>query len=114
MQDNDILKQMADIVKAASFYDKLPLVWKSPGYTDWKWDKRAEIYLRKSFSGEVKAGCLGDRYFYFTKYDGGIRGSTSDNWNGYFFDYDLKRAIEWAKNSNYSDLKWYLWSGLTD
>lgn len=115
MKDNKRLQELADIIKAVAKYEgKIPNVWMH-GHTDWEFNEKLGIYVHVRFSDAPKEFCLGDRYVYFSNQGGPevyLRGSSSDNWHGYDFDYDLKSAAEWVQQAEFKDLKWYLWSGL--
>lgn len=115
MRDHEVIKELSEIIQAVQRYEgKIPHVWMH-GHANWKLNEKLGIYVHASFSDAPKEFCLGDRYVYFSNQGGSdvyLRGSTSDNWHGADFGYDLKEAIEWVQQANFKDLKWYLWSGL--
>ena len=105
--------QISEIVKFAlnvKNHKVIPPVW-FHGHTKWKLCTTTGLYYFSKYNGTEY--CLGDRYFYFTTdYNiSNIRGSTSDNWHGYSFGVDLKKAVDWAKETTYSDLGYLLWTG---
>lgn len=88
------------------------------GSDGWEFSKDSGCYYKSNegFVGNPpNEYCLGDRYIHC---DYGIdsygilwRGSTSENWHGYNFGYDLKKAIDWVKKTKHAELGAELWSG---
>ena len=74
--------------------------------TEWKWTKDAQCYYIADNGQPPHCYCLGDRYVYadYGKDSYGIlyRGSTIDNWGGYNFGTDLKKALEWVSEDRYT------------
>ncbi len=105
--------QFNDIVKFAlnvKNYETIPPVWHN-GHTRWKLCSQTGVYFH-SGSNQIEY-CLGDRYVCLSTDQGmtNIRGSTSHNWHGYSFDVDLKKALDWVKETTYADLGYLLWTG---
>lgn len=93
-----------------------PKKW-SYGYSkdSWRWNKDCQCYLH--YVGVMTlpdSYCLGDRMIYpahgFDSYGVLWNGSTSDSWNNCTFGYDLKSAIEWLHQTEYSKMGCDLWS----
>lgn len=86
------------------------------GYDGWKWSKDCECYYHSNFHEPPNSYCLGDRYIYchfgFDSYEIIWMGSSSDNWNGRSFGFDLAEAIRWVQSTEYPELGCKLWSKL--
>ncbi len=107
------MDKIQEIVKFATNmknHSSVPPVW-CHGHTNWKYDETNNVYYNHKHN--TIEFCLGDRYIYFTTEYGitNIRGSSSNNWHGYSFDTDLKKALNWVKETTYSDLGFLLWTG---
>ena len=79
----------------------------------WKWSDDVSCYYIADFTTPPRKYCLGERMVYadYGKDSYGIlyRGSTTDNWGGMHFGYDLKSAIEWLHKAKLPQLKHVLW-----
>ena len=81
----------------------------------WIWSKDAGCYIwRNTLFDPPIAYCLGDRHVHVEPgqdtYSIFYRGSTVDNWHGYSFGLDLKRAIEFVRAANEVDMKHNYWN----
>lgn len=115
-----------EIVRVLTRFEDLPkrwphghLLYDATAYPTlgptWKWSDDAGCYTEYKGAHEVPGGyCLGDRmvYAHYGRDSYGVlwRGSSSDNWGGYDFGIDLKAAIEWVRETEWSALGAWLWS----
>lgn len=81
----------------------------------WKWSDDSKCYYIAGLAGAPpKCYCLGERYVYahygLDSYGILYRGSTIDDWGGYHFGYDLKKAIEWVQGAAHPELKDTMWT----
>ena len=80
----------------------------------WKWSEDCKCFYISELNNPPIIYCLGERYVYahFGRDSFGIlyRGSTIDNWNGWHFGYDLKKAIEWVQAAEQPELGHSQWS----
>src|SRR4051812_28218666 len=67
----------------------------------WKWSDDSRCFLLGDFQQPPSMYCLGDRMIHadYGRDSFGVlwAGSTSDNWHGTHFGYDLKEALEWIQ-----------------
>lgn len=111
MNDKASVSEIVSFCGKAIKRGNIPPIW-SNGHINWKFDETNGVYFSKKY--DSIEFCLGDRYCYLHWGYGSIhiRGSSSENWHGYSFDADLKEAIEWLKETEYSDLGYLLWTGM--
>lgn len=112
MNNHKRLKEQAKfIIKAQELNFNIPRIWTN-GHTNWDWSKEYKCFIKISlFTQPPQEFCFGDRYIHWEN-GNGLRGSTSYNWHGYSFGYDLKSAIEWIQKASFNKLGWLLWSGV--
>lgn len=94
--------------------NKIYKIWVH-GHDGWRYsdDCKCYYYTPKG-TDPPNSYCLGDRYIHC---DAGLdshgiiwRGSSSENWHGYNFHYDLGKAIRWVRGAAAKKLGCNLWS----